>query len=186
MREEWRDIKGYEGLYQVSNWGRIKSSPNRYQRRKMKSEGGIMKAVNIQGYLQVTLYKDRKHKRFMLHRLVAEAFVENERPSEFSYVNHKDENSLNNFASNLEWCTHRYNINYGTRNLRVSLKEGKNVYRYDLEGNFIDSFHSVNEAARVLGIKGHSHICQACNGLRHKAYGYKWKYEQETYKGDAN
>lgn len=185
MTEEWRDVKGYEGLYQVSSLGRIRSYPNRYQNKRMKACGGIMKPCNIQGYYQVVLYKNKEHKRFMLHRLIAEAFIPNSNPSEYLFVNHKDECSLNNRIDNLEWCTHKYNINYGTRNLRVSLKEGKRVYRYDLKGNLIDSFHSTGEAARILGFTGNSHIRQVCNGKRNKAYGFKWSYEQKTYKSDS-
>ena len=108
MREEWRDIKGYEGLYQISNLGRVHS----YYKRD------ILEPKEDKGYLRVGLYKNGKRKPYSIHRLVAEAFIPN--PNNYPQVNHKDEDKSNNRVSNLEWCTAKYNINYGTHNKRMS------------------------------------------------------------------
>ena len=110
MKEIWKDIKGYEGIYQVSNFGRIKSS---YTKRILK--GGKNKA----GYLLVGLYKQGVLSRKSIHRLVAEAFIPN--PDNKPEVNHIDENKTNNMVSNLEWMTAKENINHGTRNERSNI-----------------------------------------------------------------
>ena len=109
MKEEWRDIKGYEGRYQVSSFGRIYSCYS-----------GICLKIHTRedGYTRVSLYKNNRYKSFLVHRLVAEAFISN--PNNYTQVNHKDENKQNNRVENLEWCTARYNTNYGTHNKRVS------------------------------------------------------------------
>lgn len=121
MEEFWKDIKGYEGFYQVSNLGRVKSLA-KYQ----KGNGGsifwrketILKPANSgRGYLMVVLIKNKKRKSYILHRLVADAFIPN--PYNLPQVNHKDENKTNNVVSNLEWCDNKYNSNYGTRNIRI-------------------------------------------------------------------
>lgn len=114
MREDWKDIKYYEGKYQVSNLGRVKSLGN----NKSKKEKILKPGKNKFGYLYVILSKEGIHKNFQLHRLVAQAFIEN--PNNYPIINHKDENKLNNKVDNLEWCTQKYNINYGTRTQRFS------------------------------------------------------------------
>lgn len=121
--EEWKDIPDYEGKYQVSNMGRVKSL--NYARRKQVKvlRPGIEKT---RGYLSVTLLKDGKQKTKPVHRLVAIAFIPN--PNDLPQVNHKDENKLNNCVDNLEWCNAKYNCNYGHRNMKISQKlklEGK-------------------------------------------------------------
>lgn len=105
--EEWRDIEGYEGLYQVSNKGNVKSLNYRRSGKEKK-----LRPEKLNGYLLVCLSKDKKHKGFLVHRLVAKYFLEN--PDNLPVVNHKDENKENNSSENLEWCTQRYNVNYGT------------------------------------------------------------------------
>lgn len=118
--EFWKDIEGYEGLYQVSNLGRVrsldrvvegKSSSVRLHRGKILSPG-----VNSTGYYMVVLHKDGGGRAYTVHRLVSNTFIPN--PYNYPYVNHKDENKLNNSVDNLEWCTVKYNTNYGTANLR--------------------------------------------------------------------
>lgn len=113
MKEMWKDIPGYEGLYQVSNLGNIRS---------LKYAGGnkvkLLKQATTNGYKQVQLSKNGKGKNHLVHRLVAIAFIPN--PNNLPVVNHKDENPSNNNVDNLEWCTQEYNINYGTRNERAS------------------------------------------------------------------
>lgn len=111
--EIWRDIKDYEGLYQVSNLGRVKSL--KYGKEK------ILKGYKYRGgYLRVDLYKERKVKHFPIHRLVASAFINN--PNNLPQVNHKDEDKTNNCAENLEYCDSSYNTNFGTRNERIAEK----------------------------------------------------------------
>lgn len=114
MEEIWKDIKGYEGLYQVSNLGRVKSLDYRHKGTSKVMSPGKQK----NGYLNVGLWSGRKKETKYVHRLVAEAFVPN--PNNWPEVNHKDECLTNNVASNLEWCTSEYNANYGTRNQRMS------------------------------------------------------------------
>ena len=119
--EEWRDIKGYEGLYQVSNLGRVKST-------KFNKEI-IMKQKECRGYKRIGLRKNgEKQKFYSIHRLVAEAFIPNE--NELPCINHNDENKTNNKVENLEWCSYEYNANYGTRvkRLREANIGGKNPY----------------------------------------------------------
>ena len=109
MKEEWRDIKGYEGKYQVSNLGRVYS----YHKRDF-----LVLNPRKDGRLQVSLCKNGVNKMFKVHRLVAESFIPN--PNNLPQINHRDENPKNNRVENLEWCTHKYNMNYGTRNIRIS------------------------------------------------------------------
>lgn len=121
--EQWKAIKGYEGLYQVSNTGKVRSL-------NYKCSGKIKELSpgdNGLGYLQVNLYKEGKCKRFKVHRLVVQAFI-GEIPKGL-VVNHKDENPQNNNVDNLEICTYEYNNNYGTRNERLSasMKGNKNA-----------------------------------------------------------
>lgn len=127
MQEIWKDIKGYEKLYQVSNLGRIRSLDriilqyNGYDDGERLYKGKILKpCIKPNGYSQVGLWKDKKVKWFIIHRLVAETFIPN--PENKPQVNHKDENKQNNNIKNLEWCSCSYNINYGTRNDKVRFK----------------------------------------------------------------
>ena len=108
MDEIWLNIMGYEGQYQVSNTGYIRSI----------KRNRILKPTNINGYLQISLSNQGKIKKCLIHRLVAEAFLPN--PNNLSQVHHKDENTFNNNVNNLEWCNVTYNNNYGTRNARIS------------------------------------------------------------------
>lgn len=111
--EVWKDIKGYEGLYQVSNFGRVKSVARKIQLKQYAKETTetIMKLdLNKRGYLYVHLCKNSKYKSYRVHRLVAEAFVEN--PEHKDQVNHIDRNVLNNKSSNLEWCTNVENMKH--------------------------------------------------------------------------
>lgn len=111
MGERWKDIKSYEGMYQVSDLGRVKSLHNGKVRILRYGNNG-------NGYLFVNLSKNNKVTNFYIHRLVAQYFLCN--PENLPEVNHKDENSLNNNVNNLEWCTHKYNINYREHNLRMA------------------------------------------------------------------
>lgn len=122
MQEIWKDIPNYEGLYQVSNLGRVKVL-DRYvnsgikDNNKVKRKEQILKQYMKRGYFQVTLIHNNQRHYFNVHRLVAIAFIPN--PNKYPQVNHKDENKLNNFVDNLEWCDAKYNCNYGTRNSKI-------------------------------------------------------------------
>ena len=177
--EEWRDIAGYEGLYQVSNCGRVKSL-GRYIRAKAGSskwqeEKLLRPQTNGKGYLKVGLYKDGQQKMFFVHRLVATAFLENPMPLFWTDINHKDEVKTNNTASNLEWCDRKYNCNYGTRTERTS----KRVGQFSLEGELIREWPSTRECGRN-GFDN-SHVAACCNNKFNRAgnnvyKGFCWKY----------
>ena len=162
MKEIWKDIKDYEGHYQVSNLSRVKSI-------KFGKEKILKLFKDTSGYLCVTLCKNNNQCQFRVHRLVAEVFIDN--PDNLPCVNHKDENKQNNVVSNLEWCTHEYNNTYGTRIERCS----KPVLQFDLNGNLIKEWKSINECGRN-GFK-QSDICKCCNGERKTHKGFLWEYK---------
>ena len=165
MTEIWRDIEGYKGLYQISNKGRVKSLKWGKERiLKLHDDG--------HGYYQIILCNDCVRKTFKLHRLVALAFIPN--PNNLPEINHRDENKKNNCVENLEWCDRVYNINYGTRNERISRK----ILQYSRSGEFIREWPSALEVERILGI-ANSHIIDCCRGKYKSAYGFVWRYKEE-------
>ena len=175
--EVWENIKGYEGLYQVSNMGRVKSlerTVTQKNGRKYSVKERILKPrATPSGYLLVSLCNGSgKVKTFKVHRLVCEAFHEN--PKNKPCVNHIDENKTNNVASNLEWCTVAENINHGTRTARTS----KPVGQYTRDGNLIKVWQSIHEVGRQLGFDNGT-ISKAARSKRKTAYGYVWKYIEE-------
>ena len=162
IKEYWKPVVGYEGHYQVSNLSRVKS---------IKFGKEIILKQNIRrGYYYVILSKNGIVKNYFVHRLVAEAFLDN--PDNLPCVNHKDENKLNNNVDNLEWCTHEYNINYGTRTERCS----KPVLQYTLDGEFVREWESAIQAEREGGFNN-TCICQCCLGKQKTHKGYIWKYK---------
>ena len=177
--EQWLPIEGYEDLYQVSNLGRVKS----LNYRKSNQEQILKQDTNKKGYQQVQLYKDRKPKTFRVHRLVANAFIPN--PNNLPQVNHKDEVKANNHVSNLEWCTVEYNINYGTRNEKVSklmygklgkdCPNSKQVIQLTLSGEVVRKWDSTMDIQRELGYN-QGNISKCCKGKRKTSNGYKWCY----------
>ena len=168
MEEIWKDKKGYEGHYQVSNWGRVKSI-------KFGKEKILKLIKDKDGYLQVTLCKNNIKKVYKVHRLVAEAFIDN--TDNLPQVNHKDENKLNNNVDNLEWCDRLYNVRYGTGIERRSKKRSKPVLQYDLEGNFIKEWVSINECVRNGYNQGNVAAC--CRGKRKYHKDCIWRYKNE-------
>jgi hypothetical protein len=191
MNEIWKDIEGYNGLYQVSNLGRVKSLGRRGKGCSL--EDRILKPmINKDGYHLVNL-KDVNHvaKWFTIHRLVALHFIPN--PNDYKEINHKDEAKGNNSVTNLEWCTREYNVSYGTVIERQSNnKKGqsnewlnKPILQYSIEGEFIAEFDSTTQAAQflapVLG-KDMEKIKKAINNqLRKypngKSCGFNWRYK---------
>lgn len=156
--EVWKEIKDYEGLYWVSNFGRIKSNkkvlsiPNR----------------NNSKYLQIILYKRGKRSTRLIHRLVAESFISN--PNNLPQVNHIDENKKNNNFSNLEWCTKKYNMNYG----KLKNFHKKEIAKYE-NGYFKCKYNSLKEAAEINNLSKSS-ISRCCKGLQKTYAGFTWKY----------
>lgn len=146
--EIWKDIVGYEGRYQISNMGRIRSVARvvTWKNGSVKTyKSRIMKTNKRGEYIGVSLYKDYKSKDFMVHRLVAEAFIPN--PNNLPFVNHIDEDKLNNVVDNLEWCTRQYNNNYGRRNEKISIKQRENAYRKRMAilSDIIDKYMAESE-----------------------------------------
>ena len=178
--ENWQPVKGYEGLYEVSDLGRVKSL--KYGKER------ILKTIeNTRGYLLVNLCKDGHAKSVLIHRLVATAFISN--PHNLETVNHKDEVKTNNTVTNLEWMSVKDNLNYGTRNKRAGEaiskaninhpKKSKVVQMFNKQtGELLATFPSTREAERVTGI-AQSNISSCCKGKYKSAGGYIWKYTPE-------
>lgn len=190
MDEVWKDVVGYEGLYQVSNKGRVLS---------LKSYGGnkhrlLTPQDNGTGYLKVGLSSNGKQKQVLIHRIVAEAFIPN--PDKLDFVNHKDENKANNVVDNLEWCTKPYNSKYSfdlhpERKMKYfnNFKKNGKLMRYngkptqhdevvvqkDITGNAIAIYGCVDFAHKITGIKSAA-IIACCEGKQNTAFGYKWEY----------
>ena len=177
MTEIWKDIKGYEGLYQVSNLGRVKSLDRivHCKNGTIKFCKGMILHTFKNNYLFVRLSKDSTYKTKYIHKLVAQAFIPN--PDDLPEINHKDENKLNNDINNLEWCTIAYNNAYGTRTERTR----KRVYQLDLNKNIIKLWDGIGIASRELDIPSQQ-ISQCCNGTKYRktAGGYIWQYESEV------
>lgn len=178
MEEIWKDIEGFEGLYQVSNTGKVKSfaiSKLHYWQNEH-----LMKPVLRNGYYYVYLCHKRENgikrgKHYLVHRLVAKAFVDNPFPNEYKYVNHKDENKVNNNAHNLEWCDIKYNNSYGTCKLRRNIAHGRKIEQLSLDGVPIAMYYSLSIASEITGVYKRS-INNCCNGVYKQAGGYKWRY----------
>ena len=182
--EVWRDIKGYEGQYQVSNKGNIYSVDRKDSQGKKCGGRMLRPGYDKDGYLQVALCKDGKPKTKKIHRLVTETFIPN--PNGFSEVNHKDEIKTNNYVENLEWCTRKYNVNYGTAIERATQTQSKKVRAVNIKTGEVLTFNSIREAGR----KGYSggHISASCRGVYkdnrtgkligdgHTYRGYRWSY----------
>lgn len=172
MQEIWKDISGYEGLYQVSNAGRIKSF-RKSSRFGKPNEYILTPYVANNGYCQVTLYDGIERHKFLVYRLVATAFVDN--PNNYSFINHKDEDKLNNYADNLEWCTIAYNNAYGTARFRSIITKSKPVEQYLPDGQFLAKYVCISVASEITGISKSS-IKSCCIGQCSSANGYIWKY----------
>ena len=188
--KEWREIDGFPN-YMVSNTGEIKS----LNYNKTGKEKVLIPHKLSNGYLGINLYDDNKRSCYLLiHRLVAQAFLPN--PNGYSIINHKDENRSNNSVNNLEWCSYKYNLNYGNRNSKLSNSLTNNpffsipVLQYSKTREFLKEFPSIAEAARTINngnIKAAvTNILKCCKGVadtqfgivrRKTAYGYIWKFK---------
>lgn len=177
MVEIWKPIKNYENLYVISNLGNIKSLDKKDSiGRKIK--GKYMKPIKRKdGYLDILLRKNNHSKRFLIHRLVAQTFIENK--NNYKEINHKDENKSNNCVKNLEWCNRKYNINYGMANKKrketLLNKNGKAINQIDKNNNIIKQYSSLMEAHRKTKLNK-SHLSECCNGIRKTTGGFKWEY----------
>ena len=192
-KEIWKDVKGYEGIYQVSNLGRVRSLDRMAGRNRLYKGRVIMERTHNTGYKFVRLCRNNKFEQPSIHRLVAEAFIPN--PNNKPTVNHIDENKGNNIVTNLEWATYKENCNHGTRNIRAHInrdekKVGEKVRQtrkklgmchkinqYDLEGNFLKQYECAYDACVVLNCKA-SGIGAACRHTLKTYKGYKWEYAQ--------
>lgn len=189
MTEIWKPVVGYEKYYEVSNLGRVRSNRT----------GKVLKYnVTPNGRATVELFGDvgTKSKRLLVHRLAAIAFIPN--PNNYPQINHKDENPSNNCVENLEWCTAKYNMNYGTRLARqlahidysdpkrkkIARENGKKACKPVLQftkcGEYIAQHESIRAAAKESGVRD-TKICDVLRGRAPSAGGFKWKYVKEDY-----
>lgn len=191
--EVWKDIKDYEGLYQINNKGEVKA----LEKTIWNGQGCLYFPEKIRklnpdkdGYLNITLSNKGKVKTFKIHRLVAEAFIPN--PNNLPEVNHKDGDKTNNNVDNLEWCTRKENQKHafriglinqnGERNHmygKLGADNPNSIPIYQLNkntGDIIREYDSLASAGRDLGVNT-GKICLVCQGKRNSAYGYKWKYK---------
>ena len=148
-----KDIKGYEGLYAVTSCGKVYSYKNKKFLKPRKGSNG---------YFQVNLCKDGKMKQYLIHRLVAEAYIPN--PDNLPQVDHIDGNKTHNYLNNLQWITNRDNCRKSNN---------KPILQFDLDGNFIREWSSATDVGREVKCN----ICNCLKGKRPSAYGYIWKYK---------
>ena len=182
--EIWKDIPGYEGLYQASNLGRIKSLPRKGTH--VQEEHILKQIVRRKGYCELALMKNCKRKHFVVHRLIALTFIPN--PYNLPQIDHIDDNKQNNRVENLQWITNADNMakawRTGARSLEKTYKRGKDnccariVNQYDLQGNFIKKWYCIKDIENELKFDNRN-ISACCRHKRPTAYGYKWEYAQK-------
>ena len=172
--EIWRPIKNYEGLYEISNLGKVKAL--NYNRENIEKE--LAMGTGKGGYLYVTLYKNAKAKRKYIHRLVAETFIISN--NHLPCVNHIDGCKQNNIETNLEWCDYKENIAHayklGLYKTGEKHPRNKKVLQYDMNGNFIKEWQGVSVLCKNKNYSQGT-ISMCCRGERKSAYGFIWKYK---------
>jgi hypothetical protein len=196
MKEEiWKDIEGFEGLYQISSFGRVKSLPKKWVMTNnfgtfwvMKDERILSPVISNKGYYVLSLVKNKRKKQFRVHQLVATHFLENN--GNYNCINHIDGDKLNNNIENLEYCTHSHNQKEA---FRLGLKQPSKsmlgrlddlcpnsipINQYTLDGVFIKRWNSAREAMRHMGKKSNK-IYMCCKHRKSQMYGYKWEYADE-------
>ena len=165
MKEEWKPVKGYEGLYDISNYGRIYVYP------RQGTKGGIFDFYDNSEYLMIGLSKNSVREMVSVHILVAKHFIPN--PYKLPFVNHRDQNKHNNCVWNLEWCTNAYNLAYSD----VNKNKKKTVEQYSKDGKLVNKYSSISDAERETGVS-HSSIIKCCNNKLKTAGGFIWKYAE--------
>lgn len=179
MEEVWKDIQGYEGLYQVSNLGNVKS----LNYRNTKEAKLLVPKCNNRGRLWVELINNKQRKPILVHTLVAKAFIPN--PNNYCEINHIDENPKNNIISNLEWCTRQYNVNeYWKHHKKERKKFGfyknhkwanKSINQFDMCGNLVCVWKNANEVERQQKFRACS-IIACCQNKLKTSYGFIWQF----------
>lgn len=186
--EVWKSVPGYEGFYEASNYGRVRSIFRRFRNkagRLCDFHSQIIKVIITKsGYCSVSLSKEGNTRSHRLHKVVLESFCV--RPFGKEQINHKDENKHNNCLTNLEFCTAKYNSNYGTKIERFrrkntnNPKHSKSILQYTPEGKLVAEYPSIKEAWRMTGVDTRSISC-ACNGHHLTSCGYVWLFKGETF-----
>jgi len=182
MKEEWKDIQGYEGLYQISNLGRVKSLKrfvnikvfNKAQIKRVRKEYILNPVQDKDGYLLVHLYKSSKAKTFKVHRLVATNFLP-------LVINHKNGIKSDNKVSNLEWCTQLQNVHHSINTLKKEKYKNcrnKEVEQYSLNGEFMKRYSSITEAAKAINVTKTA-ISYCCNGKTKSCGGYIFRFRAQ-------
>lgn len=184
MKEVWKDVPGFEGIYQVSNMGRVKTLAkllNTWNGGRMSPEKILMPKIQKSGYAHIGLWRNQKCKQVRVHRLVALLFCENDSQETKTQVNHINEDKLDNRAENLEWVTPKKNTNHGSCiKKRIKKRKSANhhfVVQIDKDtGDVIAVFKNERQASLFCGRDSHGEIGKVCNGKQKTAYGYKWAY----------
>lgn len=189
MEEIWKDIEGYEGLYQVSNMGRVRS----LERTRSMNQDRVRKPVPVPGrilvpqkkkagYLGVVLSKDGKQRNVRIHCIVAKSFLPN--PEGKPQVNHINGIKSDNRLSNLEWATNSENQQHAlATGLRDMSQRRKAIFQYDMSGKFIRSWNGAVEVEKETGMS-QRYVASCCRGEERSAYGFVWKYESEVMLSD--
>lgn len=192
VNEIFLPIKGYEGIYEVSNLGNVRSLDRiiKYGNNAHRPAKGcnMYKRLGRNGYLSVGLWLNNKEKRFSIHRLVADTFIDN--PNQLAQVNHKNGVKVDNNVCNLEWMSASDNMKHsfrelGTKSYMLGMKgslhwRSKKITQFTKTGERLNDFENSREAGEAIGTKNHSWISACCRGKAKTAYGFKWKFANDN------